>query len=154
MGLFKRKKKVPKRKNVSQKVRNGTTLQTRDEFFEDNNGFKKDKYKDKPDIFYRNITVVDSNRNNELAVIKHQSSGMFSVKNNAKQDRKYNTYIKTKDNEGKPIKVGKKFKRANPNYDVTEKKANEMKKNSLKSSNKKINKQNRKVLRILKGRKK
>ncbi len=154
MGLFKQKKKVPKRKNVSQKVRNGTTLQTRDEFFEDHNNYKKDKYKNKPNIFYREVTVVDSNRNDELAVIKHQSSGKFSVKNNVGQDRKYNTYIKTKDDTGKPIKVGNKFRRANHKYDVSKKDANKMKCNSLNSSNKKINRQNKKALRNLKGRKK
>ena len=148
------KKTPPKRKNVSQKVKNGTAILTRDEFFEDNNNYRKDKYKDKPNVYYREATVVDSNRNDELAIIKHQSSGKFSVKNKAKQKRTYNTYIKTKDDEGKPIKIGKKFKRANPKYDVTEKKANKMKKQSVKSSNKQIAKDNRKALKILKGRKK
>ena len=148
------KKSPPKRKNVSQKIKNGTAILTRDEFFEDNNNYKKEKYKNKPNIYYREATVVDSNRNDELAIIKHQSSGKFSVKKKNNKVSKYNTYIKTKDDEGKPIKIGKKFKRANPKYDVTEKKANKMKKQSIKSPNKQIAKDNRKALKKLKGRKK
>lgn len=151
MGLFKRKPK--QRKNVSQKVRNGTAVLTRDEYFEDNNGYKKEKYKDKPNVMYREATVVDSNRDNELAIIKHQSSGKYSVTNKNGQRRKYNTYIKTKDDEGQPIKLGKKFQRAKPNYDVTEKQANKMKKQSLKTKNAKARKENKNALRELKGRK-
>lgn len=148
------KKKPPKRKNVSQKVKNGTAILTRDEFFEDNNNYRKDKYKDKPNIYYREATVVDSNRNNELAIIKQQSNGKFSVKKKNNKISKYNTYIKTKDDEGKPIKIGSKFKRANPEYDVSKRKANKMKKLSIKSKNKQIAKDNRNALKELKGRKK
>lgn len=144
----------PKRKNVSQKVKNGTTILTRDEFFEDNNGYEKPEYKNKPNTFYREATVVDSNRNDELAIIKHQSSGKFSVKKKNNKVSTYNPYIKTKDNEGKPIKIGDKFKRASPDYDVTEIKANRMKKKAVKSKNKQIAKDNRKALKELKGRKK
>lgn len=144
----------PKRKNVSQKVKNGTAILTRDEFFEDHNNYQKEKYKSNPNFYYREATVVDSNRNDELAIIKHQSSGKFSVKKNNDKTAKYNTYIKIKDNEGKPIKIGAKFKRANPDYDVTEQKANRMKRKSVRSSNKQINKDNRNALKSLKGRKK
>lgn len=151
---MKKKKKPPKRKNVSQKVRNGTAILTRDEFFEDHNNYQKEKYKDKPNVFYREATVVDSNRKNELAIIKHQSSGKFSVRKKNNKVSKYNAYIKITDNEGKPIRIGEKFKRANSNYDVTEKCANKMKKNSVKSLNKGISLTNRKALQKLKGRKK
>ena len=150
----KKTKQPPKRKNVSQSIRNGTAILTRDEFFEDHNNYIKEGYKDKPNIFYREATVVDSNRNDELAIIKQQSSGKFSVKKNNNKVSKYNTYIKITDNEGNPIKIGEKFKRANPNYDVSEQRANQMKRKSLRSSNKKVAKENRIVLKKLKGRKK
>ena len=114
----------------------------------------KEKYKNNPNIYYREATVVDSNRNDELAIIKHQSSGKFTVKNYARQKRTYNAYIKTKDDEGKPIKIGPKFKRANPKYDVTRNNANKMKKQSVKSKNKQIATDNQNALKALKGRKK
>ncbi|MBR2970029.1 MAG: hypothetical protein IKC49_03140 [Clostridia bacterium] len=150
---MKKTKKIPKRKNVSQKIKNGTVILTRDEFFQDNNNYIKPKYQGS-NTLYREATVVDSNRNDELAVIKHQSSGKFSVKKKNNKISKYNTYIKTKDNEGKPIKIGEKFKQSNPKYGITEKQANKMKKKSIKSPNKRIAKDNRIVLKELKGRKK
>lgn len=148
------RKKPPLRKNVSQKVKNGTAILTRDEFFEDHNNYQKEKYKNNPNIYYREATVVDSNRNDELAIIKHQSSGRFSVKKNNGKTSTYNAYIKTKDDEGKPIKIGPKFKRANPNYDVTRNRANKMKKQSVKGKNKQIATDNQNALKTLKGRKK
>lgn len=149
-----KQKKIRNRKNVSQKVRNGTVILTRDEFFEDHNNYKKQKYNDKPDVFYREATVVDSNRKDELAVIKHQSGGKLSVKKKNNKVSKYNTYIKITDNEGKPIRIGEKFKRANLNYGVSEKNANQMKVNSVKNDNAKVAKDNRTALKKLKGRKK
>lgn len=146
-------KKIKNNKNISRKIPNGTVILTRDEFFEDNNNYIKDKYKQNRK-YYREATVIDSNRRNELAIIKHQSSGLFSVKNNVGQLRKYNTYIKIKDNNGNPIKLGIKFIRGPKKYDVKEKYANDMKKRSLLSKNKKIANQNIKVLRELKERKK
>lgn len=146
-------KKIPKRKNVSQIIKNGTTIKTRDEFFQDNNNYIKPKYEGAKTL-YREVTVVDSNRNNELAVIKFQSSGKFSVKNKVNQVEKYAPYIKTKDNDGKPIKLGEKFQRANPKYDIPKNKANRMKKNSVQNKNNKISNENRLILKELKGRKK
>lgn len=146
--------KHSRRKNVSQKIKNGTTILTRDEFFEDHNNYRKEEYVNRPDVFYRSATVLDSNRNNELALVKQQSNGKFSVKKKNGKVSYYNTYIKTKDDEGKPIKLGTKFKRANPKYDVSTQKANTMKKHCVKSPNKKIAYENRILLKELKGRKK
>lgn len=58
----------PKRKNVSQKIPNGRTLQTRDEFFEGQEKYRKPGYENKG--LYRKVVVVDSNRADELAVVK------------------------------------------------------------------------------------
>ena len=54
------------RKNVSQKIPNGRTLQTRDEFFEGQEKYRKPGYENKG--LYRKVVVVDSNRADELAV--------------------------------------------------------------------------------------
>lgn len=141
-------KKPPNRKNVSQTVKNGTAIKTRDEYFLDNKGYKKPNYENAPDTLYRESIVVDSNRNGHLGIIKIQSGGKKTVVNKSGQKEKYNLYIKTKDDEGNPIKLGLKFQRAKEKYGVTEKQANKMKKQAMK------NKSNKIALRELKGRKK
>ena len=62
----------PKRTNVSQKIPNGRTLQTRDEFFEGQEKYRKPGYENKG--LYRKVVVVDSNRADELAVVKLTTS--------------------------------------------------------------------------------
>ncbi len=148
-------RKLAKRygKNVSQKIVNGTIIMTRDEFLQDNNNYKKPKYKDKKNILYRETVTVDSNKNDELAVIKVQSGGKLEVKNKKGQVEKYNPYIKTKDNEGKPIKIGEKFQVGDPKYNVSVKNANQMKKEAVKNKSHFISSGNRKALKELKGRK-
>ena len=143
-----------KNKNVSKKVKNGTLVLTRDEFLIDNNNYKKTKH-NSDNKLYRSTYVVDSNRDDELALIKIHSGGKKSILNKAKNIEKYNAYVKTKDNEGRPIKLGKKFKRGNPKYDVTEQSANAMKKEAVVNhKNKQDRTNNIKKLRTLKGRKK
>lgn len=66
------RKTPPKRKNVSQKIPNGRTLQTRDEHFEGQKNYRKPGYENKGD--YRRVVVIDSNRDDELAVIKLTTS--------------------------------------------------------------------------------
>ena len=66
---------------------------------------------------------------------------------------KYNPYIKTKDNEGKPIKIGEKFQVGDPKYNVSVKNANQMKKETVKNKSHFISSGNRKALKELKGRK-
>ena len=136
-------------KNISKKIRNGTNVITRDEYFEDNNGYVKETHLSPFDL-YRETIVVDSNRNNELAVIKLQSGGKFIVKNNKKQIEKYGPYIKIKDNNGNPIILNDKFVRGPIKYDVSTQDANKMKQNAL--SNKYNRKKNRKLLQELKRR--
>lgn len=158
--LIKHQSKVEKKfakkygKNVSREIINGTVIMSRDEYFQDNNNFQKLKYKNKKDVLYRENIAVDSNRNNELALIKVQSGGKLEVKNNSGQKEKYNPYIKTKDNEGKPIKIGEKFRVGDPKYNVSEKNANQMKKEAVKSRSNFINSENRRALKELKGRNK
>lgn len=148
-------KKLTKRfgKNISEKIVNGTIIMTRDEFLQDNNNYQKPKYKDKKNILYRETITVDSNKNNELALIKVQSGGKLEVKNKAGQKEKYNPYIKTKDDKGEPIKLGDKFQVGNQKYNVSEKNANQMKKECIKNSSRSLSKANRIALKNLKGRK-
>lgn len=137
-------------KNVSSKVKIGTVIMTRDEYFLDNNNYVKPEYANKPNILYREAIAVDTNKQNHLALIKLQSNGKHSVLNKSMQEEKYNPYIKIFDNEGKPITLNEKFKRGNPKYDVNEKTANKMKQKALKNKNISIRKQNIEALKILK----
>ena len=136
----------PKRKNVSQKIPNGRTLQTRDEFFEGQEKYRKPGYENKG--LYRKVVVVDSTRADELAVVKLTTSKQGTALPDYQQGKsKYRPFVATKDDENKPIKVGKKFLPNKPQKDVSQKDINQIKKDSIKR------KDNRKKLRELKGRK-
>ena len=138
--------KPKKRKNVSQKYRNGLILQTRDEYFEGKGNFRKQGYENKGN--YRKAVVVDSNRDNELAVVK------LTTKRGIKLDEKsrYRPFIETRDNEDKAIKVSNKFI---PTKKTIEKsKVNEIKINSLKHTGKDVESINGNKLRQLKSRNK
>lgn len=145
--------KPPLRKNVSQSIRNGTAIQTRDEFLEDGNGYTKPSHKN-DNVLYRELLTIETNRRGEVVVVKVQSGGKEEVINKSGQKEKYNLYFKSKDSDGNPITLGKNFKRANPKYDISKKDANEIKKKAIKSSSSKVRKDNRNKLRELKGRKK
>ena len=129
------------RKNISQKIPNGRTLQTRDEFFEGQEKYRKPGYENKG--LYRKVVVVDSNRADELAVVKLTTSKQGTALPDYQQGKsKYRPFVATKDDENKPIKVGKKFLPNKQQKDVSQ-----IKKDSIKR------KDNRNKLRELKGRK-
>ena len=136
--------------NVSSKVKIGTVIMTRDEYFLDNNNYVKSEYANKPNILYREAIAVDTNKQNELLLVKVQSGGKFTVINKLGQKEKYNPHFKRLDNEGKPITLNEKFKRGNPKYDVDEKIANKMKQKAIKNKNINIRKVNIEALKILK----
>lgn len=136
--------------NVSSKVKIGTVIMTRDEYFLDNNNYVKPEYANRPNILYREAIAIDTNKKNHLALIKLQSNGRHVVINKSMQEEKYNPYIKIFDNEGKPITLNEKFKRGNPKYDVGEKIANKMKQKAIKNKNINIRKVNIEALKILK----
>ena len=134
------------RKNVSQKIPNGRTLQTRDEFFEGQEKYRKPGYENKG--LYRKVVVVDSNRADELAVVKLTTSKQGTALPDYQQGKsKYRPFVATKDDENKPIKVRKKFLPNKQQEDVSQKDVNQIKKDSIKR------KDNRNKLRELKGRK-
>ena len=134
-------------KNKSRTVPNGTILQTRDEFFENSKGYKKQGYKE--NNYYRKAIVVDSNRKDELAVIKGTTKGQ-EIPGLKKTTIK--PFIETKDHKNNPIKVGKFFKIPKKKKRINKAQVNYLKKLALKKSSKKLQKQNRSKLRILKGR--
>ena len=148
MGIFKRKK------NKSTKSQDGTTFQTRDEFFEGAGTYRKPGYEKKG--FYRKVVQVDSNSNNELAVVKlHGKSGKYGKNLPQYRDGKshFDNYIETKDHHGQPIKEGKHFRRNSVQKNVSKHDVTEIKKSALKGVGKIMRKINRRKLRDLKGRK-
>ena len=96
-------KKPPLRKNVSQTIPNGTILQTRDEFFHNEGTYRKPGYKDKGN--YRKAVVIDSNRKNELVVVKLITKG----KDIPNSKSRYRPFAETLDNANKRIIIGRKF---------------------------------------------
>lgn len=141
------------RKNVSQTIRNGTVIKTRDEFLEDNNGYIKPSHKNDNSL-YREMITLETNRKGEIVGVKIQSGGKEKVFNASGQEEKFNLILKSKDDEGNPIKLGNKFKRVKIKYSISEKDANRIKKDAINHPNKNIRKQNISKLQELKGRKK
>lgn len=138
--------KPKKRKNVSQKYRNGLILQTRDEYFEGKGNFRKQGYENKGN--YRKAVVVDSNRDNELAVVKGVTNGKDLKIPGIKAIK---PYIETKDDEGHPIVESKKF--INSRKFIPQGKVTELKIECLKNASKSLRKENKKKLHKLKSRK-
>ena len=137
--------------STSVKVKIGRTLQTRDNFLEDGKGYNKPGYENKG--HYRRVAVVDTNKKNELAVTKLYGHSGTPLPNYEKGKSRYKNYILTKDDSGKPIKVGKKFKLNSKNKNLTKKDINTIKKDALVNSPKSIRQLNKTKLRKLKGRK-
>lgn len=142
---------MSKNKNKSKKVPNGTIVRTRDEFFKGDENYRKPNYRGKGN--YRKTVVVDSNKKNELAVVKITSSEKSLQ---TKKGNKYRPFILTKDDKNKGIKEGKKFlikrrKDGSIKESIDPKEANEIKNKSI--NDKKQGRTNRKKLKKLKNRK-
>ena len=97
---------MSKSKNISKNVPNGTILQTRDEFLHNEGNYRQPGYKNKGN--YRKVVVIDSNRNDDLAIVKlYSKSGTSLFGTNSR----YKPFVETLDNENKRIRVGRKFVR-------------------------------------------
>ena len=133
------------RKNVSQKIPNGKFIVSNDKYFYGTDG-KSDKT--------RMGTVVDSNRKNEVAVVKYTNSTKHGTAfQNSKGFNGHGDKVYTLDNTGKPIKIdNKKFAAPGNNRDITPAQANEIKRRNIQESRYKAG--NRSNLKKLKGRKK
>ena len=88
----------------AKKVKIGTILQTRDEFFKGAKNYRKPGYEDKGN--YRKAGVIDKNANDELALVKFVTNGYLVVENS---NLRYRPYIETLNEESKPIRVSSKF---------------------------------------------
>ena len=98
----------------SGKIPQGRTLSTNDNYLPGNKSGSKKK---------RPVVVIEANDNNDLAVVPLSSS---RGKNRTRlpkyqQGQSYfKHYIEIEDDEGKPIRVNKKFRENHPNMDVSD----------------------------------
>lgn len=94
---------MAKKKNKSEI---GRTVQTRDEYFFDNQNYRKPGYGQKGN--YRKAVVIAQN-GKDLALVKTTKG---SPKGKSLKDEpvsKYRPYVETLDDNGNPIRYGKKF---------------------------------------------
>ena len=135
--------KPKKRKNVSQTIPNGTFIITNDKYFSDTDG-KSNKI--------RMATTVDSNRDNEIALVKYTKSNRHGrAFSNTKGFKRHGDKIFSADENGQAIKIdGVKFIKGSSRRNISTKQANEIKKRNLKQSMYKN--ENIKALRDLKKR--
>jgi hypothetical protein len=139
-----------KNKNFLKRIKNGTTLQTRDEYV-GTSGYSKPNYPKRTGL-YRKVVVVDSNKNDELAIVVLTTKGKNKLRNYKKGKSTYKPFVETESGSNK-IKVdNKKFKKNNSNNDVSKGDVTDIKKQVFKKS--KQSTENRKKVRALKGRKK
>ena len=141
------------KKNVSHRISDGRTIQTRDDYLEGGENYSKPGYENKG--LYRLGIVIGSNSNNELAIVKGTSKGKHSVPSLNKGKTKYKPVVITKDNEGKPLKVGQKVKLNKKSKSASKKDTRNIQKrcfNSKKTS-KETKEANKRKMRDLKKRK-
>lgn len=134
---------MSKNKNISRTIKNGTLVQVRDSYLEHGKN-TKGRNQD-----YRVATVIDSNRNDEIGIVKRQHA-TNAIEINGEF---YNPNIKTKNKDNKPLKIDHQHVRIIRTRSYTERDANEIKRKALKEQSKNVRKPNKKRLRELKGRK-
>ncbi len=128
------KKQSKKRKN-----RIGTTLSTQDNYMTKSSKPKK-----------RWLAVIEQNNNDELGVVSLESKKrknnieLKDYKTGNQKTTFFSTFLDTEDCDGKPIKVGEKFKQNNDNSRLTDKQVGVIKKRLYdKAPNKEDNKMKR-----------
>ena len=132
-----------KNRNISQNIPNGTILHTRDEYIFGSENYRKPGYEGKGN--YRKVAVVDSNRHDDLAVVKLTTKG----KHIPGEKSTYRPFVETMDDKGKPIRVGSKF--ISRGAKLSPKAVTVIKKDCFKDA--KTRKINRRKVRAMKGRK-
>ena len=135
-----------KSKNVSKKVKNGTIIHTRDEYFEGQKNYKKPGYEKKGN--YRLSAVLDTNRDDHMALVKLTTSSKAKKVN---EKSGFRAYIETKDERGNPIKISGRFIPDKTGKSLSKRQVNEIKKDCV--TDPKTGGRNRKKLKGLKGRK-
>lgn len=116
-------------RNQSATIPKGRTLQTRDEFI--SGGIPKPEYTDKPKVFYRTVIVVDTNELDELAIVKKTTSPKAAPVKDAKRKVSARPILHTLDNEGAPIKKGKKFVENSASRDISPEEAERIKRKAI-----------------------
>ena len=116
--FFKNKKsgkpKTSKKRTKGGKVPQGRTLSTYDHYL--GNGKKTGSEKERP------VVVIEANENNDLAVVplsSRQGKNRTRLKNYQQGQSYFKHYVEIQDDEGKPIRVNKKFRENHPNMDVS-----------------------------------
>lgn len=112
-GAAKTKTKAQKR-TAGGKVPKGRTLSTHDNYL--SGGKKTGSKKERP------IVVIETNNNNDLAVVPMSSrkgNDRTRLKNYQQGQSYYKHYVEVVDDEGNPIRVNQKFKENHPNMDVS-----------------------------------
>lgn len=77
----------------------------------------------------RPVVVIEANKNNELAVVPLSSRNGRNRTHlpNYQQGQSYfKHFVEVEDNEGKPIKISRKFRENNPKNDVSRKDVNKI----------------------------
>ena len=137
---------MSKRKNISEKTPNGRIIRTRDKDLQGGNDYEKEGSKG----LYRGAVVVDSNSDDELAIVKLTTSSkgipLPEYKNGKSKYRKY--ILTPAENKGtsKP-----RFEADKPKNDMPKKLVNKIKKDCI--EDKITGNENRKRLHKLKKRK-
>ena len=97
--------------NTSKRYPNGRTLKTKDKYLPIEKGKKSDNKKDE-----RWVAVIDSNRKDELAVVRltrqkqKNTTDLPTYKKGNRANSRFKHFVEIFDNDGNPIKVdGKKF---------------------------------------------
>ena len=116
--FFKNKKsgkpKTSKKRTKGGKVPQGRTLSTYDHYL--GNGKKTGSKKERP------VVVIETNDYNDLAVVplsSRQGRNRTRLKNYQQWQSYFKHYVEIQDDEGKPIRVNKKFRENHPNMDVS-----------------------------------
>ena len=130
---------------------NGRTLKTKDEYLPKRDS-KVEKLKRR-----RWVVVVESNKRNELAVVRltcenqKNTTLLPDYKKGNQKDTYFKHFVETKDNRGNPIKATRtgKFQENSPDYDLSKNEVSRIRSKTLKHS-KQASENKRKIDDLLK----
>lgn len=108
------KKKTNCGRTASGKVPQGRTLSTYDRYL--GKGGKTGSKKERP------VVVIETNDYNDLAVVplsSRKGNDRTRLKNYQQGQSYFKHYVEIQDDEGKPIRVNKKFRENHPNMDIS-----------------------------------
>lgn len=138
-----------KNKNISSTIKNGSIVQTRDEYFL-GGADTKINHPSKKDL-YRQAVIIETNKDDRLGVVKLSTKGKNKLPNYKSGKSGYKPILHIFDNDGKSIKVSRKFV-LNKKDKVSKKDVIQIKKSLYKKSSSSMKKENRDKVRWLKGR--